>query len=102
MRYQANGAPAYANAAFGLAPDEEWPAAAWGVGGFDPATRTLAAPFAPYATDLVFLQSVTSLAAGEWPDSLPLWVGTDDLGRPLLQVQDSADGRAFFRLKVHD
>ena len=97
----ANGAPAYANAALGLAPDAEWPAT-WGVGGFDPATRTLAAPFAPYATDLVFLQSVTSLTADEWSDSLPLWVGTDNLGRPLLQVQDSTDGRAFFRLKVHE
>ena len=97
----ANGAPAYANAAFGFAPDAEWPAG-WEVGGFDPATRTLAAPFSPYATDLVFLQSVTSLTAGEWPDFLPLWVGTDDLGRPLLQVQDSTDARAFFRLKVHD
>ena len=99
-----NGKQAYANAAFGFAPDAEWPAAAWGVGGFDPATRTLAAPFAPFATDLVFLQSAANLADGAWTVSLPLWRGTDEFGHPLLQAQDAADvaPAAFFRLEVHE
>jgi hypothetical protein len=100
----ANGAPAYANAAFGFAPDAEWPAAAWGVGGFNSTTRTLDAPFAPYARDLVFLESSSNLSNDVWSVSLPLWLGTDEFGHPLLQAQDAVDGEpaAFFRLEVHE
>ena len=64
----------------------------------------LATPFAPYATDLVFLQCAASLADGNWTVSIPLWVGTDEFGHPLLQAQDAVDGAsaAFFRLEVHE
>lgn len=95
----ANGSTAAVNAALGRAPDAEGAATA-AIGGFDPATGTLAAPIAPYASDLVRLQRATDLAAGAWTVSLPLWAGIDDLGWPLLRAQDGSG--VFFRLAVHE
>ena len=100
----ANGEPAFVNAALGLAPDAPAPAA-WAIEGFDPATRTLAAPLAPFAADLVRLRASTNLAASAWSVSVPLWTGTDALGRPLLRAQDPATAdspAAFFRLELHE
>ncbi len=97
----ANGAPAFVNAAFGLAPDASAPGT-WSIEGFDPATRTLAAPFAPFAADLVSLRSSPNLSTAAWSPSLPLWTGTNALGRPLLRVQDPATPSAFFRLELHE
>lgn len=99
----ANGSTAAVNAALGCAPDAEGPATV-AIGGFDPATRTLAAPVAPYASDLVRLQCATDLAAGAWTPSLPLWTGVDEAGHPQLQVQgDAAEApRGFFRLEVDE
>ena len=99
-----NGEPAFVNAALGLAPDAPAPAA-WAIEGFDPATRTLAAPLAPFAADLVRLRASTNLAASAWSVSVPLWTGTNALGRPLLRAQDpaTADSPAsFFRLELHE
>lgn len=95
----ANGSTAAVNAALGRAPDAKGPATV-AIGGFDPATGTLAAPIAPYASDLVRLQRATDLAAGAWTVSLPLWAGIDDLGWPLLRAQDGSG--VFFRLAVHE
>lgn len=100
----ANGEPAFVNAALGLAPDTPAPAA-WAIEGFDPATRTLAAPLAPLASDLVRLRASTNLAASAWSVSVPLWTGTNALGRPLLRAQDPATAdspAAFFRLELHE
>ncbi len=100
----ANGEPAFVNAALGLAPDAPAPAA-WAIEGFDPATRTLAAPLAPLASDLVRLRASTNLAASAWSVSVPLWTGTNALGRPLLRAQDPATAdspAAFFRLELHE
>lgn len=100
----ANGAQAFVNAAFGLAPDAPAPPA-WSIEGFEPTTRTLVAPFAPYASDLVRIQASSTLTNTAWTVSLPLWAGTNSLGRPLLHVQDStteAAPTAFFRLKLVD
>ncbi len=97
----ANGAPAFVNAALGLAADGPAPGA-WAIEGFDPAARTLAAPLAPFASDLVRLRSSASLTNAAWSASLPLWDGTNALGRPLLRVQDPATPSAFFRLELHD
>lgn len=100
----ANGETALVNAALGLAPDAPAPAA-WAIEGFDPATRTLAAPLAPLATDLVRLRASTNLATSAWSVSVPLWTGTNALGRPLLRAQDPATAdspAAFFRLELHE
>ena len=100
----ANGEPAFVNAALGLAPDAPAPGA-WAIEGFDPATRTLAAPLAPQASELVRLRSATAPTNAAWSASLPLWTGTNALGRPLLRVQDPATAgapAAFFRLELHD
>ena len=97
----ANGAPAFVSAAFGLAPDAPAPAA-WAIEGFDPATRTLSAPFAPFASDLVFLRSSASPTNAAWSPTLPLWTGTDALGRPLLRAQTPIDAAEFFRLELHE
>ena len=103
----ANGNPAYVNAALGLAPDAPDPGA-WAIGGFDARTRTLTAPLAPHAGDLVRLRSSADLSAdaADWDASLPLWTGTNALGRPLLRVQgaaaDDAAPAAFFRLELHE
>ena len=97
----ANGAPAFANAALGLAPDAPAPAA-WAIEGFDPATGALAAPFAPFASDLVFLRSAATLTNAAWVVSLPHWSGTNALGRPLLLVPDPEAPSAFFRLELHE
>ena len=100
----ANGEPAFVNAALGLAPDAP-PPGTWAIEGFDPATRTLAAPLAPQASDLVRLRSATAPTNAAWSASLPLWTGTNALGRPLLRVQDPATAgapAAFFRLELHD
>ena len=100
----ANGNPAYVNAALGLAPDDPDPGS-WAIEGFDAATRTLAAPLAPYACDLVFLRSSPSLTNAAWAVSLPQWTGTNALGRPLVRAQGSAAAEApaaFFRLELHE
>ena len=97
----ANGAPAFVSAAFGLAPNSPAPAA-WAIEGFDPATRTLSAPFAPFASDLVFLRSSPTLTNAVWSPSLPLWTGTNALGRPLLRAQTPIDAAEFFRLELHE
>lgn len=100
----ANGEPAFVNAALGLAPDAPAPAA-WAIEGFDPATRTLAAPLAPFAADLVRIRSSASLTNANWSASLPVFVGTNALGRPLLRAQDPATAAApaaFFRLELHE
>ena len=100
----ANGEPAFVNAALGLAPAAPAPDA-WAIEGFDPATRTLAAPLAPFASDLVRLRSASALTNAAWTTSLPLWTGTNALGRPLLRAQDPATPAApaaFFRLELHD
>ncbi len=100
----ANGAPAFVNAAFGLAPDAP-DRGAWAIEGFDPVSRTLVAPFTPFASDLVLLRSSSTLTNADWSVSLPLWTGTNVLGRPLLRVQDPATdgaGSAFFRLELHE
>ena len=97
----ANGAPAFVNAAFGHAPDDPAPGA-WSIEGFDPATRTLVAPFAPFASDLVFLRSSTTLSNAAWSVSLPLWTGTNALGRPLLRAQTPEAAAEFFRLELHE
>ena len=99
-----NGEPAFVNAALGLAPDAPAPAA-WAIEGFDPATRTLAAPLAPFAADLVRIRSSASLTNANWSSSLPVFVGTNALGRPLLRAQDPATAAApaaFFRLELHE
>ena len=97
----ANGASAFVNAALGLAPDAPAPGA-WSVEDFDPGTRTLSAPLAPYASDLVFLRSSTNLSSAAWSVSLPLWTGTNALGRPLLRVQTPEAEAEFFRLELHE
>ena len=97
----ANGAPAFVNAALGLAPDEPAPGA-WAIEGFDGDTRTLTAPFAPFASDLVFLRASTNLADSAWSASLPLWTGTNAVGHPLLRAQTPAGSAEFFRLEVHE
>ncbi len=96
-----NGAPAFVNAAFGLAPDAPAPGP-WAVEGFDPATRTLSAPFSPDASDLVSLRSSTTLSNAAWSVSLPLWTGTNALGRPLLRAQTPEAAAEFFRLELHE
>jgi hypothetical protein len=95
----ANGAPAFVNAAFGLAPNAPAPAS-WAIEGFDPATRELSAPLAPYATDLVQLLSSPALTNAAWSASLPLWTGTNELGRPILRAQTPAAATEFFRLRL--
>jgi hypothetical protein len=95
----ANGATAAVNAALGRSPDAEGPATV-AIEGFDPTTRTLAVPFAPFACDLVSLESATDLAGGAWTPSLPLWLGPDDHGRPLLRAQGEIG--VFFRPEVHE
>ena len=98
----ANGAPAFANAALGLAPDAPAPAS-WAIESFDPATRTLSAPLAPFASDLVRLLSSPSPTNAVRSASLPLWTGTNALGRPLLRAQGPAAAdapAAFFRLRL--
>ena len=97
----ANGAPAFVNAAFGVAPDDPAPGA-WAIEGFDGDTRTLTAPFAPFAYDLVTLRSSTNLTDAVWSASLPLWTGTNELGRALLRSQTPAGSTEFFRLEVHE
>ena len=97
----ANGAPAFVNAAFGLAPDAPAPAA-WAIEGFDPATRTFSAPFAPFASDLVSLRSSPSPTNAVWSASLPIWTGTNALGRPLLRAQTTEGEAEFFRLELHE
>ena len=97
----ANGAPAFVNAALGLAPDAPAPDA-WAIEGFDPAARTLSAPFAPFASDLVFLRSSPSLTNAAWFVSLPLWTGTNALGRPLLRAQTPGGAAELFRLEIHE
>ena len=97
----ANGAPAFVNAAFGLAPDAPAPGP-WAVEGFDPATRTLSTPFSPDASDLVSLRSSTTLSNAAWSVSLPLWTGTNALGRPLLRAQTPEAAAEFFRLELHE
>ena len=97
----ANGAPAFANAALGLAPDAPAPAA-WAIEGFDPATRTLSAPLAPFAADLVRIRSSASLTNANWSASLPVYAGTNAIGRPLFRAQDPATPSAFFRLELHE
>ena len=89
------------NAALGLAPDAPAPGA-WSVEDFDPGTRTLSAPLAPYASDLVSLRSSTNLSSAAWSVSLPLWTGTNALGRPLLRVQTPEAEAEFFRLELHE
>ena len=97
----ANGAPAFVNAALGLAPDDPAPDA-WVIEDFDGASRTLTAPFAPFASDLVFLRSSTNLTDSAWSASLPLWTGTNEVGRPLLRAQTPVGEAEFFRLEVHE
>ena len=97
----ANGAPAFVNAAFGIAPNAPAPST-WAIEDFDGATRTLTAPFAPFASDLVSLRSSTNLTDVAWSASLPLWTGTNALGRPLLRAQTPAGAAEFFRLEVHE
>lgn len=100
----ANGVQAFVNAAFGFAPDAPAPPA-WSIESFEPTTRTLVAPFAPYASDLVRVQASSTLTNAAWTVSLPLWAGTNSLGRPLLRIQDpttEAAPTAFFRLKLVD
>ena len=94
-----NGAPAFVNAALGLAPDEPAPAS-WSIEGFDPATRTLSAPFEPFASDLVRLLSSPAPTHAAWSASLPLWTGTNELGRPLLRAQTPGGAAEFFRLRL--
>ena len=91
------------NAALGLAPDAPAPAA-WAIEGFDPATRTLAAPLAPFAADLVRIRSSASLTNASWSASLPVYAGTNALGRPLFRPQGPAAAApaAFFRLELHE
>ena len=96
-----NGEPAFVNAAFGLAPDGPAPGA-WAIEGFDPATRTLAAPLAPFAGDLVYLRSSATPTNAAWGASLPLWTGTNALGRPLLRAQTPEAAAEFFRLELHE
>ena len=96
-----NGEPAFVNAALGLAPDGPAPGA-WAIDGFDPATRTLAVPLAPFAGDLVYLRSSATLTNAAWGASLPLWTGTNALGRPLLRAQGPDAPAAFFRLELRD
>lgn len=95
----ANGATAAVNAALGRSPDTEEPATA-AIEGFDPVTRTFVVPFAPFAYDLVSLESATDLVGGAWTPSLPLWLGTDDHGHPLLRAQGETG--VFFRPEVHE
>ena len=97
----ANGAPAFVNAAFGRAPDAPAPGA-WRIEGLDPATRSLAAPFAPFASDLALLLSSPALTNAAWSASLPLWTGTNALGRPLLRAREPAGSAAFYRLKLSE
>ena len=100
----ANGEPAFVNAALGLAPDAPAPAA-WAIEGFDPATRTFAAPLAPFAADLVRLLSSHVLTNAVWSASLPVYAGTNAIGRPLFRapapVAPDAPA-AFFRLELHE
>ena len=95
----ANGAPAFVNAALGLAPDAPAPAT-WAIEGFDPAARELSAPLAPYATDLVQLISSPAPTNAARSVSLPLWTGTNALGRPLLRAQTPGAAAEFFRLRL--
>ena len=97
----ANGAPAFVNAAFGRAPDDPAPGA-WRIEGIDPATHALAAPFAPFASDLARLLSSPALTNAAWSASLPLWTGTNALGRPLLRPRGPAAETEFFRLELHE
>ena len=100
----ANGEPAFVNAALGLAPDAPAPAA-WAIEGFDPATRTLAAPLAPFAADLVRLLSSPALSNAVWSASLPVYAGTNAIGRPLFRAPAPAAPDApasFFRLELHE
>jgi len=99
----ANGEPAFVNAALGLAPDAPAPAS-WAIEGFDPATRTLSAPLAPFASDLVRLLSSSSLTNADWSAALPVYAGTNALGRPLFRPQGPAAAApaAFFRLEIHE
>ena len=97
----ANGAAAFVNAAFGRAPDAPAPGT-WRIEGIDPATRALAAPFAPFASDLAFLLSSPALTNAAWSASLPLWTGTNALGRPLLRARGPAAETGFFRLELHE
>ena len=99
----ANGEPAFVNAALGLAPDAPAPAS-WAIEGFDPATRTLSAPLAPFASDLVRLLSSSSLTNADWSAALPVYAGTNALGRPLFRPQGPAADApaAFFRLEIHE
>ena len=100
----ANGEPAFVNAALGLAPDTPAPAA-WAIEDFNPATRTLAAPLAPFAADLVRIRSSASLTNASWSASLPVYAGTNALGRPLFRAPDpvAPDApAAFFRLELHE
>ncbi|MBQ3811801.1 MAG: hypothetical protein II839_13405 [Kiritimatiellae bacterium] len=97
----ANGAPAFVNAAFGLAPDAPAPVA-WAIEGFDPATRELTAPLAPFASDLVFLRSSATLTNAAWAVSLPYWTGTNAFGRPHLRVPGADAPAGFFRLELHE
>ena len=99
-----NGEPAFVNAALGLAPDAPAPAA-WAIEGFDPATRTLAAPLAPFAADLVRIRSSASLTNASWSASLPVYAGTNAIGRPLFRAPALAAPdapAAFFRLELHE
>ena len=97
----ANGAPAFVNAAFGRAPDAPAPGA-WRIEGVDPATRSLAAPFAPFASDLALLLSSPALTNATWSASLPLWTGTNALGRPLLRARETTGSASFYRLKLSE
>ena len=99
-----NGEPAFVNAALGLAPDAP-PPAAWAIEGFDPATRTFSAPLAPFAADLVRIRSSASLTNADWSASLPVYAGTNALGRPLFRAPAPAAPdapAAFFRLELHE
>ena len=97
----ANGAPAFVNAALGLAPDAPAPVS-WAIEGFDPATRELTAPLAPFAGDLVWIRSSPSPANAAWAVSLPHWTGTNALGRPLLRVPGPDAPAGFFRIELHE
>jgi hypothetical protein len=99
----ANGAPAYVNAALGLSPDTVGPVD-WELEGYNPSTGILVAPLAPYANDLVFLQRTTNLVNGSWDLLLPVWMGTNTLGKPLLSTRNSLDApsAAFFKAVLHE